>query len=345
MIQLSYAPYTLLFHEPFGTAHGLREGTDAVFVRLEREGVLAYGEATLPPYVNENAASVIDGLRGVGLRNALRDGEHAVQRFLDRPESLRQPALRTALHTAFKGLIKSHIDNRGSSEIPSPVRARSMITIGHGPLATYGARLRKQPSGFEILKVKLGTPDDIAILGQVMALDDRPLLLDVNQGWTTVAEAMRVLRTIDTGRVIGVEQPFAKDRVDLHKALLEHVGPMLVIADESVQELDDLDRAAGGFNAVNLKLMKCGGVDRASAMAERARSLGMRVMLGSMSESTLGCATMLQLAPIADLLDLDGPWLIKNDPFKGMVIVDGHMAAGSVELRAGFPLDWRPIGA
>ena len=79
------------------------------------------------------------------------------------------------------------------------------------------------------------------------------------------------------------------------------------------------------FSGVNQKLMKCGGLDLAKAMADKARQLGMQVMLGSMSESSLGCSAMAQLAPEADIVDLDGPWLIKNDPFKGIEMVGGQL--------------------
>jgi L-alanine-DL-glutamate epimerase-like enolase superfamily enzyme len=127
-------------------------------------------------------------------------------------------------------------------------------------------------------------------------------------------------------RVVGLEQPFAKDRWDLHEALAEEC-PVTVYGDESIQGPDDLERAPEAFGGVNLKLMKCGGLDVAEAMAERARGLGLKVMLGSMSESTFRLrrdAVSLQLAlPI--WLDLDGPWLFSNDPFEGMELCEGQL--------------------
>ena len=100
-----------------------------------------------------------------------------------------------------------------------------------------------------------------------------------------------------------------------------------------------------------MKLVKCGGLDIAVRMAVRARELGLKVMLGSMSESSLGSGAMFALADAADLLDLDGPWLIKNDPFEGLRMLNGLLervdttAPGfGIRLRPGHGLMFAPVG-
>jgi L-alanine-DL-glutamate epimerase-like enolase superfamily enzyme len=117
-----------------------------------------------------------------------------------------------------------------------------------------------------------------------------------------------------------------------------------------VQDLEDLKRASGAFDGVNVKLMKCGGLDVAKRMVEFARQEGLKIMLGSMSESSLGCAAMAALMPFADLVDLDGPWLISNDPFHGLRMEDGQLAVDGpvgmgVELRLPSLLEFHPLGA
>ena len=223
-----------------------------------------------------------------------------------------------------------------------------MMTLGHSRLDEIPAKLRELPPS-DILKVKLGADQDLEILNAVLRADERPLFLDANQGWTTVAQALAAVDLVGRDRLAGLEQPFAKDRFDLHKELM-HQGVARLFADESMQDLRDLERVSAAFSGVNIKLMKCGGLDRAVELIERARELGLGVMLGSMSESSLGCGAMAQLGRFADLIDLDGPWLISNDPFTGLTLEDGRLAHEEVSgigvrLRTEASLDWRPIGA
>lgn len=331
-MRLSLAPYRLLFKEPFGTAHGLRDGTDSVFVRLEHEGVVGYGEATLPPYVKETPELVIRSLREPGLVRSLEDLSAispALPEWFDRVGST---AGRTALSTAYYDLVFKLLKSSVSSHFQGTVRPKAMITLGHGDPANYAARIARLPAGFRVLKIKLGTPHDLAILQAVLAADDRPLLLDANQGWTRPEQALEALVMAGPGRVVGIEQPFHAEDTANHLKL-SRLTDVPVIADESVQDAADLERHGDAFGGVNIKLMKCGGLDRALALADRARALGKVVMLGSMSESSLGCAAMFSLAGHAELLDLDGPWLLKNDPFTGLTVRDGSM---TVERPTGF---------
>jgi L-Ala-D/L-Glu epimerase len=181
----------------------------------------------------------------------------------------------------------------------------------------------------------------------VQACDHRPLLIDANQGWHSVDQAMDILEAVEMGRLAGIEQPFPKDRWDLHRELKSRIEAPL-FGDESIQGIEELERAPEAFTGVNIKLMKCGGMDVAIGMSIRARELGLKVMFGSMSESSLGCAAMAQLQDHADVLDLDGPWLLANDPFTGLRMGPGRMTVEDrfgcgVSLEA--ELDWHPVGA
>jgi len=325
-MRLALAPYRLYFKHPFGTAHGLRDGTDSVFVRIEHNGFVGYGEATLPPYLDETQQSVLEELRTMGLDEQLRLLEGGAVDVLN---SLSQPA-RAALTTAYYDLMSRQRTTSvsmlltGHVKQQRPDRALTMMTLGHSALKDIPTKLKELPAS-DILKVKLGSDHDIATLRAVLCADQRPLFLDANQGWTTIAEAMTALEVVGQTRLVGLEQPFAKERLDLHRELRQQ-GVDRLYGDESVQNATDLERAADAFTGINVKLMKCGGLDRALELIGRARELGMSVMLGSMSESSLGCAAMAQLAATADLLDLDGPWLIANDPFTGLAMVAGELA-------------------
>lgn len=347
-LKLSYCRYRLLFKHPFGTAHGLRDGTDAVFIRAEQDGSVGYGEATLPPYLKETADSVIQRIASIAAPPVQYLSELVDRMEGHAGEFAKDPAARAALHTALNDL-EARLNNISIYQrINSPdIKRRSMLmTIGSGDVQAIPAKLQDTLPA-EAIKVKLGARNDEDALKTIKALDNRRLFLDANQGLSTVREVLERIHWAGEDRVIGIEQPFGKDRTDLHAQLLAETT-IPVYGDESIQDVTDLETKAGSFSGVNIKLMKCGGMDRVKVMIDRADELGILVMLGSMSESSLGCTVMAHFAGRADVVDLDGPWLIRNDPFQGVT-----MHQGRLELPEGpgygvtliTELDWHPFGA
>lgn len=322
-IQFALRPYRLLFKRPFGTAHGLRDGTDALFIRLTVDGHEGWGEVTLPPYVKE---TVPDSIRRVEqlAQEGFRTGDALLEALDKHPVLQYAPATRAGVHTALvdavarsrgqrvRELIKIH----GSSE---PI---ALMTMGICDSNEVPERLAELPAS-EALKLKIGDRAQSARVQEVMRLRKQLILLDGNQGLASVGEAAEVAAQVG-GRLLGFEQPFPADKDGLNEILAERTGA-LIIGDESVQDLAGLEASVGRFGGVNLKLMKCGGLDRAQAMATRATELGLVVMLGSMSESSLGCTAMAQLAGAAWIVDLDGPWLLRNDPFRGIGMERGKL--------------------
>ncbi len=122
-----------------------------------------------------------------------------------------------------------------------------------------------------------------------------------------------------------VEQPMDKSMID-ETAWLRERSPLPIIADEFLQRLPDVRRAAGAYDGINIKLMKSTGLHEAYKMAVLAKALGMKVMLGCMTETSCGISAAAQLSPMADWADLDGNLLISNDLFDGVKIVDGKIA-------------------
>ena len=121
-----------------------------------------------------------------------------------------------------------------------------------------------------------------------------------------------------------VEQPMDKAAID-DTAWLRERSPLPIIADEFLQRLPDVRRAAQAYDGINIKLMKSTGMHEAYKMAVLARALGMKVMLGCMTETSCGVSAAAQLAPMVDWADLDGNLLIANDIFDGVKIVDGKV--------------------
>lgn len=345
---LAFTRYRLLFKHPFATAHGMRDGTDSVFVRISEDGRIGYGEATMPPYLAESQESVVGEIAALGAKAILNWLGTFNGRSFDPGIALSAPA-RAALTTAYIDLKAKEqgLKVKEFLEIGSPFsEPLTMMTLGHSDVKVIALKLNELPHS-NILKIKLGSNNDRAILNALMVLDERPFFLDANQGWTHVDQALDIINLVGEARIRGIEQPFPKDRWDLHAALKDSTS-VPVFADESIQDPKDLEHASRSFSGVNLKLMKSGGSDIALAMADRAKELGLQVMLGSMSESSLGCGAMAAISWRADLLDLDGPWLIQNDPFQGLTMSNGVLVVPSeiglgITLRDGSELVWTEL--
>jgi L-alanine-DL-glutamate epimerase-like enolase superfamily enzyme len=124
--------------------------------------------------------------------------------------------------------------------------------------------------------------------------------------------------------VVFIEQPMPKEQLD-DTAWLRARSPLPLIADENCQRLSDVATLAGAFHGVNIKLMKCTGLREAHRMIILARAVGLKVMLGCMTETSCAISAAAQLSPLVDWADLDGALLIKNDCFRGTTIVDGKL--------------------
>ncbi|HQV38187.1 MAG: hypothetical protein IPO60_02380 [Flavobacteriales bacterium] len=321
-MRISYAPYRLLFKHPFETAHGVREGTDSIFIRLEENGITGYGEVTLPPYLKEKPRDVLDRLNGPVMAGVNNTAE--LETYLNDPEAWNnhQQGCRAGLQLALIDLA-GKTQQKTVAQLINILQAKScksLMTIGITPVEKVAERLHQLPKS-DYLKVKMNGPGSIPMLLEVLNHDRRPVFIDGNQGMQSVREILEVCQ-VAGDRLVGLEQPFAVKDAGLQQELQLKL-PVCVYGDESIWGMDDLEAAPGVFDGVNIKLMKCGGLDKAKAMTDRATELVLKVMLGCMSESSLGCTAMAHLAGAADLMDLDGPVLIKNDPFEGMVLENG----------------------
>ncbi len=169
---------------------------------------------------------------------------------------------------------------------------------------------------FPALKIKCGGPDDLETLEKVRAVYGGPIRVDANTGWTADS-AERLLPELIRLGVELIEQPFpATDFARLR--WLQERSSLPIVTDESSETEADLERLVGVVAAVNVKLMKCGGVGPALRMMRRARELGFKVMLGCMEETSVGIAAAAAVAGLADWVDLDGNLLLADDPFSGL---------------------------
>jgi L-alanine-DL-glutamate epimerase-like enolase superfamily enzyme len=186
-------------------------------------------------------------------------------------------------------------------------------------------RLKVKEAGeFKILKVKLGRDTDKEMIETIRSVTDKPLCVDINQGWKDKQFALEMVHWLKGKGVVFVEQPMPKTWFEEHAWLTER-SPLPIIGDEAVQRLEDVKKAHGAYNGINIKLMKCTGLREAHKMIILARSLGLKVMIGCMTETSCAISAASHLSPMVDWADLDGALLIGNDVFDGTKVIDGKV--------------------
>lgn len=189
-------------------------------------------------------------------------------------------------------------------------------TIGIASIDEMIAKMQEKP--WPLYKIKLGTNDDLGIIRALRQHTSATFRVDANTAWTAqqTIEYAPVLR--DLG-VEFIEQPQPADAWPAHKEAL--AGSVLpIIADESCHVETDVLRCARHFDGINIKLTKCGGLTPARRMITQARKLGLKVMMGCMTESSVGISAIAHIAPLLDYVDMDGALLLAEDPAEGVVI-------------------------
>ncbi len=186
---------------------------------------------------------------------------------------------------------------------------------------------------YPVLKLKLGSPEDEANLKALREVaPDKPVRVDANEAWKTREEALRRLEWLaGDGHIQFVEQPMPAGSAAEDQAWLKARSPLPLMADESYVYAGDVERCAAGFHAVNVKLVKCGGISEGVRALRAARNAGLKTMLGCMIESSLLISAAAHLADLTDFLDLDGNLLIDNDPFRGVRCDRGVLSFEGVE--------------
>ena len=333
VMKLSYTPYSLQFKHPFGLSYGSRTTTEVVYVKLEYDGLVGYGEAALPPYLGETQTSVIDFLKkaaivlkGFKLPFLMEDVISEIDAIAQNNNAAKA-CIDIALHDLLGKYLNKPVYALLGLEKPQP--KNTSVTISIGELDLIPEKL-KELEDYKILKIKLGNKNDKEIIEYIRANTDKPLVVDVNQGWADKHQALEMIVWLNTKNVLFIEQPLAKNNYDDMAWLSEH-RPIDIIADESMLRFCDMDKIANCFNGINLKLMKCTGLFEAVKIINYAKQKGLKINVGCMSESSCGIAAAAQLMQHADWIDLDGPLLINNNPFTGVSFRDGKLEMNNMQ--------------
>lgn len=333
-MKLFFVPYTLKFKRPFSIAHGSRDSTPVVFTKLEHEGIIGYGEASMPPYLGENHETVLKFLSKAEkvlkqFSNPLEIGE--ILSAIDEIEK-RNTAAKASVDIALHDLA-GKIQNKSCNKKFSEENPKFPLGQGSNLFTAYTIPI-DEPSGiiqrieeakeYKILKVKLGSADDKKIIEEIRKHTGKEIIVDANEGWRDKNFALEMIQWLSEKNVLLVEQPMPKEMID-ETAWLTENSPIPIIADEAVKRFSDLEKSKGVYSGINIKLMKCTGLNEARKMISLARKYEMKIMLGCMSETSCGVSAAAQIAPFADWIDLDGPLLIKEDYFDGINFSGGKI--------------------
>ena len=192
-------------------------------------------------------------------------------------------------------------------------------TIGIASIDKMVEKMKELP--WPIYKIKLGTPNDIEIVKELRSHTDAIFRIDANCGWQ-VDETIKNAIELKKLGVEFIEQPTTASDWTAHAAIFKD-SVLPIIADESCIIETDVAKCYNHFHGVNVKLVKCGGLTSGRRMLQQAKSLGMKTMVGCMTESTVGISAIAHLLPLLDYVDMDGALLLKNDIATGVTIKNG----------------------
>jgi len=312
-MQLTIKDIHLPLRHPFTIALGTTTMQHNLLIALTQDGVTGYGECAGGHAYEDSAESMRATLEAA--RDKI-EGEH-----LDEPSALWDRLKPILGHDrfAFCGLDQAAHDLWGKlkgapvwqlweqdlSNIPA-----SDYTIGIDTIDVMVAKM-EEFRGWPIYKIKLGTDDDLNIVKALREHTDAIFRIDANTAWSA-EQTLTLAPHLKELNVEFIEQPLKRDDWD-GMAQLKKECVLPVIADESCLVEEDVARCADCFDGINVKLTKAGGLTPARRMIERARELGLKVMVGCMTESSVGISAIAQLLPQLDYVDMDGSVLITQE--------------------------------
>lgn len=325
-VNLSFEPYELKLRHAFNLAKSQRTTTPDVQVQIEYDGIVGYGEASMPPYLGETVDSVMSFLSKLDL--AQFSDPFRIEEIHDYMDSI-APGNRAA-----KASVDIALHDLTGKIMGQPWYKIWGLDPQKAPNTSFTVSYDKDPeemkakideaSPYKVIKVKMGLGHDKDLVKLLRKRSDVPICVDANQGWTDKERALEMCHWLNENNCLFIEQPMPKEMID-ETAWLKERSPLPIIADEFLQRLPDVRLAAQAYDGINIKLMKSTGMHEAYKMAVLARALGMKVMLGCMTETSCAVTAASQLSPMVDWADLDGNLLIANDRFDGVKIVDGKI--------------------
>jgi len=342
MIKLTYKPYDVQLKHVFRISRGARQNAPVVLTKLTYEGVDGYGEGSMPPLYGESLETAKAFYAKVDLSQF--DNPFDTETILSYVNSVApgNQAAKTAIDIALHDLIGKLLNIPVHSLFGLPtVSQHTSMTIGIDEPEVMAKRALEYKD-FKYLKIKLGTDRDKEMIEAIRQVSSQPFFIDANQGWNNREEALDFIHWLNEQNTVFIEQPMLKEDKTGNAWLTER-SPLPIIGDEGFQRLTDLKEVSDIYHGINIKLMKSTGLREGYKMAVTAKALGMKVMLGCMTETSCAIAAAAQLTALADWIDLDGNLDVTNDPYQGIPVQDGVLRLSSAPGIGLVNPDWDSI--
>jgi L-alanine-DL-glutamate epimerase-like enolase superfamily enzyme len=322
-MNIKFYPFQLQLKHTFTISRESHDIQPSLVVALEEDGIAGFGEATANTYYGvtvENMIQKINAQREI-LENHIWQTPEQFEALL-RQLFPNDPFIRCALDIAANDLYAKKLGKPLykvfglSIDQPLPL---TNYTIGIDSIDKMIAKMEEVP--WPIYKIKLGTERDIQIVSALRQQTNAIFRVDANCAWS-VQQTIAYAKELKSLGVEFIEQPLPAEQIELMPEVYQQ-SVLPLAADESCRTEDDVVRCAGRFHIINIKLVKCGGLTPARRMIAQARQLGMQVMMGCMTESSVGISAIGHVLPLLDYVDMDGALLLANDPADGVSIENG----------------------
>jgi L-alanine-DL-glutamate epimerase-like enolase superfamily enzyme len=320
-MRLSYTTYRLKCTHPFGISRSSFDYYNRIFIYLEQDSLIGRGEVAPSERYSESIPQILERLKTeIILPKVVTNIDEVIEifnRFTSSIKSLRAACI-NALFDWWTQMnnISLHEYFNYDGNIKNP----TSFTIAIGDFDELAQKI-EEANEYKILKVKLGTDKDKEIISTIRKFTDKSIRVDANEGWD-LDTAIEMSKWLAENNVELIEQPLHANDLDIMVELKKQ-SLLPLIADENCHTSADIENLVKGFDGINIKLAKCGGIDEASKMIKIAKINNLKIMFGCMVESSIGITALAQFASQADYLDLDGNLLINNDPYNGLQIVNG----------------------
>lgn len=317
-MKLSLKKYTLHLKHPFGISRESYDQQDTLITALSMDEHIGYGEATANPYygitvegMQEEIENIRSAIESYSFKNPSEFNDFLSRQNLSNFSRCALDLAANDLYGKLKGQPLYKLWGTTADKYPI-----TNFTIGIDKIDKMVAKIKEQP--WPLYKVKLGTDHDIDIIRELRKHTSSPFRIDANCAWT----ARETISNAPALKELGVEfieQPLKADDWEGMEMVMHH-SVLPVIADESCIVEEDVEKCSLHFHGINIKLTKCGGLSPALRMIKMAKSLGLKVMVGCMTESTVGISAIAQLLPQLDYVDMDGAMLLAEDIADGVKI-------------------------
>jgi len=317
-MQLHFHKTELHLKETFSIAYGNYDKRDALVVKLSHLGKDGYGECVAINYYGINLEDFVLKLKEIQPRIENQKIIHPKEFFAFLEQFQLHHFLLSALDCAYWDLF-GKLENKsfsGINQLENKTLAESSITIS---IAEIDEQIRKiENSSWNKFKVKCNG-FNLKNTEKLLNLN-RNIALDANASFTK-EDCLFIQETPGFQKLMYIEQPLEIGNF----GILKNGNSVNWMADEDCQDLTFLEKLKPYYSSINIKLMKCGGLTPALEMISEAKKLGYKIMLGCMTESSIGISAGCALAGLLDFADLDGANLISNDYAKGSFVENGRI--------------------